>query len=89
VVTSRREIGAGGWHIGEERNAYRVLLGRPEGKRPLENPRHRWDDNITYILRRGVDRVHLSEYRSKWWVVNEHINALSGYIECGKNFLRI
>jgi len=32
--------------MGEERGAYRVLLGKPEGKRPLGRPRHRWVDNI-------------------------------------------
>ncbi|KAJ4432195.1 hypothetical protein ANN_20811 [Periplaneta americana] len=36
--------------IGESRNAYRVLVGRPEGKRPLERPRHRWEDNIKMDL---------------------------------------
>jgi len=32
--------------MGEERGAYRVLVGKPEGKRPLGRPRHRWVDNI-------------------------------------------
>jgi hypothetical protein len=33
-------------HMGEERKMYKVLLGTPEGKRPLERPRHRWEDVI-------------------------------------------
>jgi len=33
-------------HMGERRGAYRALVGRPEGKRPLEKRRHRWEDNI-------------------------------------------
>jgi hypothetical protein len=33
--------------MGEERNVYRVLMGKPEGKRPLERPRHRWDQNVS------------------------------------------
>jgi hypothetical protein len=37
--------------MGEERNAYRILVGRPEGKRPLERPRCRWEDNIKVDLR--------------------------------------
>ena len=36
------------WHVrmGEERNVHRVLVGKPEGKRSLGKPRHRWEDNI-------------------------------------------
>jgi hypothetical protein len=35
----------------EKRNAYRILVGKPEGKRPLGTPRHRWMDNIKMDLR--------------------------------------
>ena len=35
----------------QSRNAYRVLVGKPEGKRPLGRPRRRWDDNIKTDLR--------------------------------------
>ena len=38
--------------MGEERGVYRVLLGKPEGRRPLGRPRHRWVDNIRMDLRR-------------------------------------
>jgi hypothetical protein len=38
-------------HMGEGRDVYRVLVGRPEGKRPLGRPRHRWEDNIKMDLR--------------------------------------
>jgi hypothetical protein len=37
--------------MGEKRNVYRVLMGKPEGKRPLERPRHRWEDGIRMDLR--------------------------------------
>jgi hypothetical protein len=37
--------------IGEERNAYRTLVRKPKGKRPLGKPRHRWMDNIKIYLR--------------------------------------
>jgi hypothetical protein len=37
--------------MGEERNVYRVLMGKPEGKRPLGRPRHRWEDEIRMDLR--------------------------------------
>jgi hypothetical protein len=36
--------------IGAKRDAYRILVGKPEGKRPLGRPRHRWVDNIKRIL---------------------------------------
>jgi hypothetical protein len=39
--------------MGERRGAYRVLVGKPEGRRPLERPRRRWKDNIKMDLQRG------------------------------------
>jgi hypothetical protein len=36
--------------MGERRGAYRALMGKPEGRRPLERPRHRWEDNIKMDL---------------------------------------
>jgi hypothetical protein len=38
-------------HMGEVRNEYKLLVGKPEGKRPLRRPRHRWKDNIKMDLR--------------------------------------
>ena len=47
LIKSRRMRWAGHVaHTGEERGVYRVLVGKPEGKRPLGIPRHRWVDNI-------------------------------------------
>jgi hypothetical protein len=47
--------------MGERRGAYRVLMGRPEGKIPLERPRHRWEDNTKMYVQvvgfgHGLDR---------------------------------
>jgi len=38
--------------MGKRRGVYRVLVGKPEGKRPLRRPRHRWEDNIRWIFRK-------------------------------------
>ncbi|KAJ4433725.1 hypothetical protein ANN_16036 [Periplaneta americana] len=47
--------------MGESRNAYRVLVGRPEGKRPLGRPRRRWEDNIKMDLREVGYDGHIPE----------------------------
>ncbi|KAJ4434842.1 hypothetical protein ANN_23413 [Periplaneta americana] len=56
--------------MGESRNAYRVLVGRPEGKRPLGRPRRRWDDNIKMDLREvgydDRDWLNLAQNRDRW-----------------------
>jgi hypothetical protein len=53
----------------EKRNAYRILVGKPEGKRPLERTRRRWDDNILIDLREigwgGMDWIDLAQDRGK------------------------
>ncbi|KAJ4449913.1 hypothetical protein ANN_01320 [Periplaneta americana] len=57
-------------HMGESRNAYRVLVGRPEGKRPLGRPRRRWEDNIKMDLREvgydDRDWINLAQDRDQW-----------------------
>ena len=54
----------------QSRNAYRVLVGKPEGKRPLGRPRRRWEDNIKMDLREvGCDLgnwMALAEDRDQW-----------------------
>jgi hypothetical protein len=64
---------------GEKRNEYRVLLGKPEGKRPLGRPRCRWVDNIRIKLGEvgwgDVDCIGLAQDRNKWRVlVNSVLN---------------
>jgi hypothetical protein len=54
----------------QKRNAYRILVGRPEGKRPLGRPRHRWVDNFKIDLRGigwgGMDWIDVAQDRDKW-----------------------
>ena len=71
VIKSRRMRWAG--HVarmGEERGAYRVLVRKPEGKRPLEGSRRRWVDNIRMDLQEVgcgyVDWIGLAQYRDRW-----------------------
>jgi hypothetical protein len=56
--------------MGEKRNVYRLLVGKPEGKRPLGRPRHRWMDNIKKdLLEIGmsvVDWIGLALDRYRW-----------------------
>jgi hypothetical protein len=56
--------------MGEKRNAYRLLVGKPEGKRPLGRPRRRWVDNIKMDLREvgwgDVDWIGLAQDRNRW-----------------------
>jgi hypothetical protein len=54
----------------EVRGAYNILVGRPEGRRPLGRPRRRWEDNIKRDLREiefgGVDWIHLAQDSDRW-----------------------
>jgi transcription termination factor 2 len=80
IIKSRRMRWAG--HVArmeEKRNAYRLLVGKPEGKRPLGRPRRRRVDNIRMDLREvgwgDVDWIGLAKDRSRWralvnWVLN-------------------
>jgi hypothetical protein len=56
--------------IREKRNAYRILVGKPEGNRPLGRPRRRWEDNINMDLREigwsGMDWIDLAEDGDQW-----------------------
>jgi hypothetical protein len=66
--------------MGQGRNVYRVLVGKPEGKRPLERPRHRWEDGMKMDLEEigwggGVEWIQLAQDRDRWRsVVNAVMN---------------
>jgi hypothetical protein len=59
-----------GARVGEERVVHRVLVGKPEGKRPLGRPRRRWEDTIKMDLQEvGVgcgDCIELAQDRDRW-----------------------
>jgi hypothetical protein len=56
--------------MGEVRGAYNILVGRPEGRRPLGRRSRRWEDNIKTDLREiefgDVDWIHLAQDRDRW-----------------------
>jgi hypothetical protein len=56
--------------MGEGRGAYRILMGRPEGRRPLERLGCRWEDNIKMDLKEveweGVDWIDMAQDRNRW-----------------------
>jgi hypothetical protein len=64
--------------MGEGRSVYRVLVGMPEGKRPLGRSRRRWEDNIKLGLREiGIDWanwIRLAQDRVRWVGFSEHGN---------------
>jgi hypothetical protein len=65
--------------MGEVRGAYNILVGRPEGRRPLGRPRRRWEDKIKMVLREtgfgDVDWIHWAQETDRWRaVVNTVMN---------------
>jgi len=78
VIKSRRIRWTGHVvRVGDGRGVYRVLVGKPEGKRPLGRPRRRWEDNIKMNLQEvgcgGMDWIELAQDRDRW---RELVNAV-------------
>jgi len=61
---------------------YRVLVGKPEGKRPLVRPRHRWEYNIKMALPEvecgGMDWIDLDQERDRWQAVTFRFHKMWG-----------
>jgi hypothetical protein len=80
VIKSRRMRLAG--HVARKekgRGVYRVLVGKPVGKRTLGRPRHRWTDDIKMDLQEvgcgSMDWIELAQDRDRWWaLVNAEMN---------------
>ena len=66
-------------HMREGKGVHRVLVGKPEGKRPLWRPRRRWEDNIKMDLQevgRGGDWMELAQDRDRWRAL---VNAVMNF----------
>jgi hypothetical protein len=76
--------------MGEARNAYRILVGKPEGKRPLGRPRPRWVNNIKIDLREigsdGMDWIELAQDRDQWRALVNTVRTF-GFFKTAENFL--
>jgi hypothetical protein len=86
MIKSRRRRWAG--HVarmGETRNAYRILVGQPEGKRLLGRPRRRWVDNIKIDLGEigwdGRDWIELAQDRDQWRALVNTVMNLQGSLK--------
>jgi hypothetical protein len=80
VIKSRRMRWAGYVaRMGEKRGAYRILVGRSEGRRPLVRPRRSWEDNIKTDLQDvgwGMDWIEVAQDRDRWRAV---VNAVMNF----------
>ena len=71
VIKSKPTIWVGhGARLGDGGIAYKIVVGRPEGKRPLGRPRRRWEDKVTIDLQEvgygGMDWIALAQDRDRW-----------------------
>ena len=81
VVKSRRMRWAGHVaHMGEGRGVHRVLVGKPEGKRPLGRPRRRWEDNIK------MDLQEVGGGREVWMELAQDRDGLRSLVGAVRNF---
>ena len=73
--------------IGERRGVYRVLVGKPEGRRTLGRLRYRWEENIKLIFEKwngGTNWIELAQGRERWRGLCECGNESSGSVKCGE-----
>jgi hypothetical protein len=72
--------------MGERGGAYRVLAGKPEERRPLGRPRHRWEVILKWFLKRwnggGMDWIDLTQDKDRWWALANVVINLWASIKC-------
>jgi hypothetical protein len=88
VIKSRRMKWTGNTTQRGVRNAYKIVIGTAEGKRPRGRCRRRWEDNIRMDLREirweGVDWMHLAQDRGQWRAFMKKGNESSGSVKGGE-----
>jgi hypothetical protein len=76
--------------MGEKMTAYRILVGKPEAKKPLGRPRRRWEDNFKIDLRKtercGMDQTDLAQNSDQWRALLKTVMEHSGSIKCWEIF---
>jgi len=74
--------------MSEERGLYRVLVGKPEGRRPLGRPRYRWVDNIRMDLQEVgcgyMDWIGMAQDRDRWRTLLSAVMNLRVSVKCGE-----
>jgi hypothetical protein len=77
--------------MGERKGIYRVLVGNPEGKRPLGRPRFRWENNVKMDLQEVVcgvmDWIELTQDRDRCWALVNAFHKMQGISELAANRL--
>jgi hypothetical protein len=77
MMNSRKLRGAGhATRMGEKRNAYSILVGKPERKRPLRRPRRGWVENLREIRWGGMDWIDLAQDRDQWRAIVNTVVSL-------------
>jgi len=89
VIKSRRMRRAGRVaRMGKRRGVYRVLVGKPEGRRPLGRPRRRWEDNIKMDLQEvgcvGMNCIEMAQDKDSWQAVVNAVMNLRVPYKCGE-----
>ena len=82
IISRRLRLARHVARMGEGRGVYRILVGKPGGKRPLGKPRRRWEDNIKMDLQGvgyvGMDWIELAQDRDRWRALVSAVMNLRG-----------